>query len=592
MKKLVLLLLFYSSLTQAQSDVSIERSVSLCKAWGLVKYFHSETANKTIDWDQKFISQYEDLQNARKSVDYQLELGKLLERGGVYARPFSAEDSLKIFFIQQGKLSRLLNFNDLTDSSKYLHQPDFSWIEKGSNFSAENKHLLYQVLIDYQPKKSAYIKGRFGLSHKENPFTDIDSVTEAYRLLALYRYWNIVEYFYPYKQLGDTTWDAVLREMIPVFEQPCSYLGYVNLVKKLSARLSDPVASKTEIDPKEGMQPENKQGLLYPPVQLKALNDSTLLITQVMDSALAAQGTLRIGDQVLEINTDDLQYELADLRKIISCSTEASFLGQAPAFLLQHFGSNKPFSMTVRRGKERLSFTDLLGVPLQAKSKKIIRGHYVIKETIGYFNPAALTVGELRKAMNQCRELPALIFDLRTIPRNNTPYFLARIFSSQPLPAAAIESPSSKYPGVLVQGKAETYYNENIPAYLLKKMTGLRTKVSPTTAPLYTGKVIVLIDEGTAGLAETTALILKAYVKKITFVGTASQGASAEQRSFLLPGGVRVYLSAIDRQLPDGTVLQRKGLVPQVLIAPTAAGMAAGKDEILEKAISYIQTQP
>ena len=35
------------------------------------------------------------------------------------------------------------------------------------------------------------------------------------RLLALFKLWNIVEYFYPYKHLARVEWGLVLREFIP-----------------------------------------------------------------------------------------------------------------------------------------------------------------------------------------------------------------------------------------------------------------------------------------------------------------------------------------------------------------------------------------
>lgn len=39
---------------------------------------------------------------------------------------------------------------------------------------------------------------------------------------------------------------------------------------------------------------------------------------------------------------------------------------------------------------------------------------------------------------------------------------------------------------------------------------------------------------------------------------------------------------------PDGRATQRIGIVPDVICAPTVAGYRAGKDEVLERAISYI----
>ena len=41
--------------------------------------------------------------------------------------------------------------------------------------------------------------------------------SEEYRLLALFRFWNVINYFYPYKDLLDTSWSTVLTDFIPRF---------------------------------------------------------------------------------------------------------------------------------------------------------------------------------------------------------------------------------------------------------------------------------------------------------------------------------------------------------------------------------------
>ena len=37
----------------------------------------------------------------------------------------------------------------------------------------------------------------------------------GYQLLALYRFWNIVEYWFPYRDQLDGDWDRVLAEFVP-----------------------------------------------------------------------------------------------------------------------------------------------------------------------------------------------------------------------------------------------------------------------------------------------------------------------------------------------------------------------------------------
>src|SRR5690606_6260986 len=50
--------------------------------------------------------------------------------------------------------------------------------------------------------------------HEPN-YPKITFPDSGYQLLALFRYWNIVQYWAPYRDLIDKDWDQVLREFIP-----------------------------------------------------------------------------------------------------------------------------------------------------------------------------------------------------------------------------------------------------------------------------------------------------------------------------------------------------------------------------------------
>src|SRR5436305_12811224 len=41
------------------------------------------------------------------------------------------------------------------------------------------------------------------LGQQDNPYSGMSAPTEEYRLLALFRFWNVINYFYPYEQLTD-----------------------------------------------------------------------------------------------------------------------------------------------------------------------------------------------------------------------------------------------------------------------------------------------------------------------------------------------------------------------------------------------------
>ena len=59
--------------------------------------------------------------------------------------------------------------------------------------------------------------------------------------------------------------------------------------------------------------------------------------------------------------------------------------------------------------------------------------------------------------------------------------------------------------------------------------------------------------------------------------------------TFTLPGGLLVRFTGHDVRHADGGQLQRKGLIPHVEAAPTRAGLRAGKDEVLDRALQDLE---
>ena len=60
--------------------------------------------------------------------------------------------------------------------------------------------------------------------------------------------------------------------------------------------------------------------------------------------------------------------------------------------------------------------------------------------------------------------------------------------------------------------------------------------------------------------------------------------------NFQIPGNISLYFSGHDVSHSDGRQLQKIGLVPDVPVKPTIAGIREGKDEVLEKAIEFVES--
>jgi hypothetical protein len=89
----------------------------------------------------------------------------------------------------------------------------------------------------------AFNKGMIGNIRLQNEHTYLSFSDENLRLLGLFRYWNIINYFYVYKNYLDENWDKVLYESILDFKHANTERKYRQAIYRLTNRLKDTHAS-------------------------------------------------------------------------------------------------------------------------------------------------------------------------------------------------------------------------------------------------------------------------------------------------------------------------------------------------------------
>jgi C-terminal processing protease CtpA/Prc len=107
--------------------------------------------------------------------------------------------------------------------------------------------------------------------------------------------------------------------------------------------------------------------------------------------------------------------------------------------------------------------------------------------------------------------------------------------------------------------------------------------------PVYRGKVVVLIDDRAISQSEHSCLFFEA-ANGATFIGSTTAGANGDVTTFPLPGDLNVYFTGHDIRHADGRQLQRVGIQPDISVEPTIEGLRAGRDEVLDRAIQFINS--
>jgi C-terminal processing protease CtpA/Prc len=174
------------------------------------------------------------------------------------------------------------------------------------------------------------------------------------------------------------------------------------------------------------------------------------------------------------------------------------------------------------------------------------------------------------------KDTKAIIFDMRGYPQGTAWTIAPRLTDKSGVQAARFERPVADYPrgGGAEIGQTRTTFEfiQTLP---------------PTDQWRYAGRTVMLIDGRTISQAEHTGLFFE-VANGTVFIGSPTAGANGDVTNFYVPGGLLIHFSGHDVRHIDGRQLQRVGLQPTILVTPTIAGVRAGRDEVLERALKYL----
>jgi C-terminal processing protease CtpA/Prc len=382
-----------------------------------------------------------------------------------------------------------------------------------------------------------------------------------YRLLAAFRIWSVIHYFYPYKHLiGD--WDAVLHDFIPRFEEANDADAYVGAVLEMTSHVYD---GHTGVGPLPAIAHFFPPATL--PFQIRRVENAFAVIDKY-----DANAPVSIGDVVVSVDGEPIDARIQRLWKYATASTEEARLNRIAQNALR--GPAGTTAQLGIRGKD--GATRVVAVPRITKfdfPEPKDAPYRVLDGNIGYVDLRRLTNAQVDAMFDALMQTKALILDMRGYPRGTAWSIAPRINTRNAVYGASFR-------GALVEG-AESPALQTSRGYWFDQPLPKRTK------PLYTGKVVVLIDSRAISQAEHSCLFFE-QAAGATFVGSPTAGANGDVTNFWLPGGLLVRFSGHDVRHADGRQLQRVGIQPDIKVEPTIAGLQAGKDEVLDRAIAYV----
>jgi C-terminal processing protease CtpA/Prc len=381
------------------------------------------------------------------------------------------------------------------------------------------------------------------------------------RIFAAIRAHGLLSRFYAYLDLAPG-WEARLPPAILTAEAATDARSYRDALMALGAHLHD---GHLNVFPASPYTAGGRPGL-----ELR-LVEQRPIVTAIEDPELSRLG-VHLGDELISVDGVPIDRRRAERRPVTAAGTAAALENAVLAGVL---GGPRDQPVTVE-----LRGTD--GKPRMLKLPRDRRPpapaapppHWkLLSHDLGYADLRLLVPGEVDAMFAAFAKTRGIVLDLRGYP-NGTAWPIAPYLNvkgarhaahfAQPLVSALDD-------GV----RSSTTYLQPLP--------------EDASKAIYRGKVAVLIDDRAISQAEHTCLFFEAAAGA-TFIGSPTHGSNGDITVMRLPGGLRMTFTGQAVRHADGRQLQQVGIQPTIAIAPTIAGVRAGKDEVLDRAIGWITT--
>ncbi|MCJ8153557.1 S41 family peptidase [Chryseobacterium sp. SSA4.19] len=518
---------------------NFENVKNLGLIWGYLKYYHPNIAAGNYNWDYELFRIYPKIARA----------------------PASQRDKVLTEWIKGlGKYQT----SKIAEPQNFKIKPDLEWITN-SGFSKELTEELSKLKNAKRPKANYYVNLLEPVGNpdfkNENPYIRMNYPDEGFRLLSLYRYWNIIQYYFPYKNLIDEDWKGVLTEFIPKFVNAKNESEYALASLEIIGRIHDAHANIWNYNPSL----EKYFGDRYTPIKLTFAEDKAV-VNGFYNNELGQETGLKQGDIITEIDGKNIDTVIKNMLKYLPASNYHTQLRDISSKLLRSnenaihlkiLRNNKKEEKTIKTYK----FSE---INYRNEDKEFFKMH---SKDIAYLYMGSVEEKGISTVFDQIKNTKGLVIDLRSYPADFVVFSMGKLLKPNSSDFVKFTKTGNGQPGLFTFTK-----NENLQG---------------SGSNYHKGKIAILINEQTQSRGEFHAMAFRTAPNAKVF-GSTTAGADGNVSKIILPGNISTMISGIGIYYPDGKETQRVGIVPDVEVKPTVEGIKNNKDEVLEKAIEWI----
>ena len=508
----------------------------LCKTWGFMRYYHPKIVQGEQNWDYELF-------RVMPSI---LEAKSAKQRNRILNHWLKKQEKVK------PETTILLKGTERS-------VPDFRWLEE-ANLGRAAKRLI-EIKTgkkDFYPTQDSILLVEKILK-KDEIYAELSALPDVgFRLLVLFRYWNIIEYFSPHKDIIGQNWDKILLAAIPKFIEVDNENDYRLLLLELVASINDGHAKI------HGAIIDRQLGRNQIPVRISFIEEKAVVIEKYgIDSPFETDKSLNIGDIIIAVNDIPIDSIIMRQTPYTSASNYPAKLREIARNLLRTKDSRLKITYDRNNIVQSDSFATYNQLSLFSLSNPSLYSQLTKDHAYIYMGG--------RKDDQTPKDIDAkgIIIDLRCYPNEESVKYMDSLpLYSNSVSCAIFAVPV--LPGVFI-------FRDNIPT----------TKIGSENLNYFKGKKVILVDIETQSWAEFMAMSYRCAPNSI-IIGSPSAGANGDILPIILPGAIRTMITGLGVYFPNGRGVQRTGIIPDIEVKQTIKGVRNGRDELIEEAIKII----
>src|SRR5262245_9194215 len=417
------------------SQVQITNVATLGKVWGFLKYHHPVVTAGKRHWD--------------------FELFRVMPKVLAARDRDTANAALRDWIQGLGDVAPCSPCMTLRADDLHL-SPDVDWIDQETVLGRELARLLRKIYESRTPAPQFYVSlarnNGNPVFENEPSYPNVRFPDVGYQLLALYRFWNAVAYWYPDRNVMDQNWNTVLVEFIPRLAGAKDKDEYQLEMLALIGRVTDTHANLWSLPP----QFRPPAGGCQLPVVTRFVENQAVVTGYSEATAGPATG-LKIGDVIERLDSVPVGELVERWAPYYPASNQPTRLRDISRGLTR--GACTSVRAGIHRETQIMTIT-AQRLPLASLSQTERTTHdlpgptfRMLSDDVAYLKLSSVKASQVSEYITRAKGTKGMVIDIRNYPSEFVVFALGSVFPERLTPFVRFTSGDLQNPGAFHWGE-------------------------------------------------------------------------------------------------------------------------------------------